>query len=31
MAFNKDSTLLVFGHEASGTIGMFARDLKTNN
>ena len=30
MAFNKDSTLLVFGHEANGTIGMFGRDLETN-
>jgi len=29
MAFNKDSTLLVFGHEANGTIGMFGRDLET--
>jgi 6-phosphogluconolactonase (cycloisomerase 2 family) len=28
MAFNKDSTLLVFGHEANGTIGMFGRDLE---
>ena len=30
MAFNKDSTLLVFGHEANGTIGMFGRDLESN-
>jgi 6-phosphogluconolactonase (cycloisomerase 2 family) len=30
MAFDKDSTLLVFGHEANGTIGMFGRDLGTN-
>ena len=30
MAFNKDSTLLVFGHETNGTIGMFGRDLETN-
>jgi len=30
MAFNKDSTLLVFGHEANSTIGMFGRDLETN-
>ena len=30
IAFNKDSTLLVFGHEANGTIGIFGRDLETN-
>jgi 6-phosphogluconolactonase (cycloisomerase 2 family) len=30
LAFNKDSTLLVFGHETNGTIGMFGRDAKTN-
>ena len=30
MVFNKDSMLLVFGHEANGTIGMFGRDLETN-
>jgi 6-phosphogluconolactonase (cycloisomerase 2 family) len=30
LAFNKDSTLLVFGHETNGTIGMFGRDAETN-
>jgi hypothetical protein len=28
MAFNKDSTLLVFGSEANGTIESFERDYK---
>jgi hypothetical protein len=28
MAFNKDSTLLVFGSEANGTIESFGRDYK---
>jgi 6-phosphogluconolactonase (cycloisomerase 2 family) len=31
LAFNKDSTLLVFGHQTNGTIGMFGRDTETNN
>ena len=30
MPFNKDWTLLVFGHEANGTIGMFGRYLEMN-
>jgi 6-phosphogluconolactonase (cycloisomerase 2 family) len=30
LAFNKDSTLLVFGHETNGTIGMFGRDVEAN-
>ncbi|KAF8498613.1 hypothetical protein F5888DRAFT_1690464, partial [Russula emetica] len=30
MEFKEDSTLLVFGHEAHGTIGMFGRNLETN-
>ena len=30
LAFNKDSTLLVFGHETNGTIGMFGRDAEAN-
>jgi hypothetical protein len=31
MAFNKNSTLLVFGYEATnGTTDMFGRDLETN-
>jgi len=30
MAFNEDSTPLVFGHEANGIISMFGRDLETN-
>jgi len=30
LAFNKDSTLVVFGHEANGTIGMFGRDATAN-
>jgi hypothetical protein len=30
MAFNQDSTLLVFGHETDGTVGMFGRHLETN-
>ena len=32
MAFNKDSTLLVFGYEAQadGTTEMLGRDLETN-
>jgi 6-phosphogluconolactonase (cycloisomerase 2 family) len=31
LAFNKDSTLLVFGHQTNGTVGMFGRDAKANN
>jgi 6-phosphogluconolactonase (cycloisomerase 2 family) len=31
MAFNNDSTLLVFGHQTNGTVGMFGRDAGTNN
>ena len=30
LAFNKDSTLLVFGHETNGTIGMYGRDAEAN-
>jgi 6-phosphogluconolactonase (cycloisomerase 2 family) len=30
LAFNEDSTLLVFGHETNGTIGMFGRDAEAN-
>ena len=30
MAFNNDSTLLVFGHQTNGTVGMFGRDAETN-
>ena len=30
LAFNKDSTLLVFGHETNGTVGMFGRDPEAN-
>ena len=29
MASNGDSTLLVFGHEANGTLSMFEQDLET--
>jgi len=31
LAFNNDSSLLVFGHQTNGTIGMFGRDAETNN
>jgi 6-phosphogluconolactonase (cycloisomerase 2 family) len=31
LAFNNDSTLLVFGHQTNGTVGMFGRDAQTNN
>ena len=30
LAFNKNSTLLVFGHQTNGTIGMFRRDAEAN-
>ena len=30
LAFNKDSTLLVFGHQTNGTVGMFGRDAEAN-
>lgn len=30
LAFNNDSTLLVFGHQTSGTVGMFGRDAAAN-
>jgi len=30
LAFNGDSTLLVFGHQTSGTVGMFGRDAGAN-
>jgi 6-phosphogluconolactonase (cycloisomerase 2 family) len=30
LAFNNDSTLLVFGHQTNGTVGMFGRDAGTN-
>ena len=30
LAFNNDSTLLVFGHQTNGTVGMFGRDAATN-
>jgi 6-phosphogluconolactonase (cycloisomerase 2 family) len=31
LAFNNDSTLLVFGHQTNGTVGMFGRDAGANN
>jgi 6-phosphogluconolactonase (cycloisomerase 2 family) len=31
LAFNNDTTLLVFGHQTNGTVGMFGRDAGTNN
>ena len=31
LAFNNDSTLLVFGHQTNGTVGMFGRDAQGNN
>src|SRR6266852_338453 len=30
LAFNNDSTLLVFGHQTNGTVGMFVRDAWAN-
>ncbi|KAN0113457.1 Lactonase, 7-bladed beta-propeller domain containing protein [Russula decolorans] len=30
LAFNNDTTLLVFGHQTNGTVGMFGRDAGTN-
>ena len=30
MAFNNDSSLLVFGHQTNGTVGMFGRDAGAN-
>ena len=30
LAFNNDTTLLVFGHQTNGTVGMFGRDPGTN-
>jgi 6-phosphogluconolactonase (cycloisomerase 2 family) len=30
LAFNDDSTLLVFGHQTNGTVGMFGRDAAAN-
>jgi 6-phosphogluconolactonase (cycloisomerase 2 family) len=30
LAFNNDTTLLVFGHQTNGTVGMFGRDAQTN-
>jgi 6-phosphogluconolactonase (cycloisomerase 2 family) len=30
LAFNNDSTLLVFGHQTNGTVGMFGRDAGAN-
>ncbi len=30
LAFNNDSTLLVFGHQINGTVGMFGRDVEAN-
>jgi 6-phosphogluconolactonase (cycloisomerase 2 family) len=30
LAFNEDSTLLIFGHQTNGTIGMFGRDVEAN-
>lgn len=30
LAFNNDSSLLVFGHQTNGTVGMFGRDATAN-
>ena len=30
LTFNNDSTLLVFGHQTNGTVGMFGRDAAAN-
>ena len=30
LAFNSDTTLLVFGHQTNGTVGMFGRDAGAN-
>jgi 6-phosphogluconolactonase (cycloisomerase 2 family) len=30
LAFNNDSSLLIFGHQTNGTVGMFGRDAGSN-